>query len=185
MSSNAQIVEDFRYLAANVSPENRADYEHYLRDYASALIAPFSGPVCPPPAAQDAALTVTAPAVSVQGVGSALCPSAAVSGNPALVCASVGPLESGGTWRSNLDLNGRLVKRGLTISFHGLRYMVSKTNRGFCYCKVMSISGRVEPFALLVMYPCESVQVVAPISRKAAPPVSRVGAKGAALPLCN
>lgn len=140
---------------------------------------------CPPPAVKDAALTVTAPAVSGQGVGSALCPSAAVSGNPAPVCASVGPMESGGTRRSNLDLNGRLVKRGLTISFHGLRYLVSKTNRGFCYCRVMSISGRLAPFALLVMYPCESVQVVAPISRKAAPPVSRVGAKGAALPLCN
>jgi hypothetical protein len=140
---------------------------------------------CPPPAVQDAALTVTAPAVSVQGVGSALCPSAAVSGDPAPVCASVGPMESGGTRRSNLDLNGRLVKRGLTISFHGLRYLVSKTNRGYCYCKVVSVSGRVHVNTLLVMYPCESVQVVAPISRKAAPPVSRVGAKGAALPLCN
>jgi hypothetical protein len=62
--------------------------------------------------------------------------------------------------RSNLDLNGRLVKRGSVVSFHGLRYLVSKTNRGFCYCKVMSISGRVHPFTLLVMYPCESVQVV-------------------------
>lgn len=61
---------------------------------------------------------------------------------------------------SNLDVNSRLVKRGLAVSFHGLRYRVSSVRSGYCYCKPMSLSGRVSPFALLVMYRCESVQVV-------------------------
>lgn len=70
MVSNAQYLDDLRYLAANSFPENRALFEGCLRDAAALLIGLFSGPVCPPPVVNDDALSVTAPAESGQGAGS-------------------------------------------------------------------------------------------------------------------
>lgn len=55
---------------------------------------------------------------------------------------------------SNLDLNNKLIKRGLIVSYHGIRGRVTKVNRGY----------------LLMQYPdgtyskpikCNDVQVVA------------------------
>lgn len=106
-------------------------------------------------------------------------PPAAVSGNPRSVTAPVGPMQQGGTRLSNLDMNGRLVKRGVMVSYHGLRFSVVKVNRGFFWGRRVS-TGIYAPVGNERLL-CESVQVVG----KAAPPVSRVGATGAALPLCN
>jgi hypothetical protein len=54
---------------------------------------------------------------------------------------------------SNLDLTGyRRVKRGCIVSWHGLRFTVSKVNRGYCYPVQPSAAGH---FVL-----CRSVQVV-------------------------
>lgn len=112
-------------------------------------------------------------------------PSAAVSGNPRSVTAPVGPMQQGGTRLSNLDLNGRLVKRGVTVSSHGLRFLVVSVNRGWAHGRYLNAWGQHPDGKTTTRLCCESVQVVAPVSRKAAPPVSRVGATGAALPLCN
>lgn len=112
------------------------------------------------------------------------CPPAAVSGNPRSVTAPVGPLQPGGTRLSNLDIHGRLVKKGLVVSHHGLRFLVTKVSRGWFYGQRIDAWGHAYGLQRSRLQ-CESVQVVASVSRKAAPPVSRVGAKGAALPLCN
>jgi hypothetical protein len=89
---------------------------------------------CPPPVENDKALTVTAPAASGQGVG----------------------IQWGGLVRaskkSNLDLNGRLVKKGAVVSWHGYRFHVFKVRMGTCY-PVFSPTERR-------FFDCESVQVV-------------------------
>lgn len=104
-------------------------------------------------------------------------PPAVVSRNPRTVTAPVGRLQSGGTRFSNLDMNGRLVKRGVMVSYHGLRFSVVKVNRGFFWGRRVS-TGVYAPVGNERLL-CESVQVVG----KAAPSVSRVGLDGAALPL--
>ncbi len=58
---------------------------------------------------------------------------------------------------SNLDLNGRLVKRGVLVSWHGLRCDVVKVNRGRCFIRPVCRFA-VPSDDLLVR--CESVQVV-------------------------
>jgi hypothetical protein len=67
--------------------------------------------------------------------------------------------------RSNLDLNGRLVKKGVVVSFHGFRYWVHKVNRGFCYCRHLTLWPSLghyppHPNVPVERYVCESVQVV-------------------------
>lgn len=88
---------------------------------------------------------------------------------------------------SNLDMNDKLVRRGLTVSFHGFRGRVLRVRTGKCLvsfaavCKSPPAHGWPDQWLI-----CGSVQVVSPLpgaGRKAAPPVSRVGAMGAALPL--
>lgn len=61
---------------------------------------------------------------------------------------------------SNLDINGRLVKRGCIVSWHGLRYQVVRVRMGRCVGAEISPWGvpRREARTRLV---CESVQVVA------------------------
>lgn len=53
---------------------------------------------------------------------------------------------------TNLDLQGRVVKRGALVSWHGLRFTVSKVRMGTCYPVQPSAAGR--------FVPCQSVQVV-------------------------
>ncbi len=78
---------------------------------------------------------------------------AAPCDDPAAPGASVGhPSKPIG--QSNLDLTGRrIVKRGDTVSWHGLRFTVSKVRMGTCY--------PVQPSAAGSFLPCRSVQVVA------------------------
>lgn len=85
---------------------------------------------------------------------------AAVSRNPRTVTAPVGRLQSGGTRLSNLDAHGRLVRKGLTVSFHGLRYAVTKVSRGRCIGLEISPWGVIRPSTHRWLV-CESVQVVA------------------------
>lgn len=54
--------------------------------------------------------------------------------------------------RSNLDLNGRLVKKGALVSWHGYRFYVSKVRMGTCYPVFSPVERR--------FFDCESVQVV-------------------------
>jgi hypothetical protein len=59
--------------------------------------------------------------------------------------------------RSNLDLNGRLVKKGALVSWHGYRFTVSKVRMGTVYPRQYGL-----PHSLLGLrfLDCESVQVV-------------------------
>ena len=58
---------------------------------------------------------------------------------------------------SNLDLNGKLVKRGLYVSHGGMRYLVTRVNRGHFYAHRVGFFA--PPFVSERMR-CESVQVV-------------------------
>lgn len=51
------------------------------------------------------------------------------------LAAQVDSGQAGGiTRKSNFDLTGaKLVKRGALVSWHGIRFTVSKVNRGICY----------------------------------------------------
>ena len=88
---------------------------------------------------------------------------------------------------SNISLNGCLVRKGCVVSYGGLRLEVLKVRMGVFVGRKLSfgpVSGQLYQRDLRLK--CESVQVVSPLpgaGRKAAPPVSRVGAMGAALPL--
>jgi len=61
---------------------------------------------------------------------------------------------------SNLDLNGRLVKKGVTVSLAGFRYAVVKVNRGRLYGRPLALFGVVYPDMPCSWIRCESVQVV-------------------------
>ena len=54
--------------------------------------------------------------------------------------------------KSNLDLTGRIVKRGALVSWYGLRFTVAKVRTGTCYPVQPSAAGR--------FLDCNSVQVV-------------------------
>lgn len=63
---------------------------------------------------------------------------------------------------SNLDLNGRVVRKGCVVSFGGLRLEVLKVRTGFFIGRKVSfgvVSGRL--FQRDLRLKCESVQVVA------------------------
>ena len=131
LSNSASRIQDLRYSAENFGPESQPLALENLRNYASSLIA--CG--CPPPVENSAALVVTTPVVDGQGVG-------------------IQRL-------SNLDLNGKLVKKGVTVSYHGLRFLVTKVNRGHCYGKLVTVKG-INPFSdPSQRFRCESLQVVA------------------------
>lgn len=60
---------------------------------------------------------------------------------------------------SNLDLTGKLVKRGLLVSWHGYRADVVRVRFGRCLCRWRSGFG--DPFRNAATWvPCSSVQVV-------------------------
>ncbi len=61
---------------------------------------------------------------------------------------------------SNLDQNGKLVKRGLTVSYHGFRYVVLRVRLGRLVgrCSARSQSGKL--YERDEWLKCESVQVV-------------------------
>lgn len=90
--------------------------------------------VCPPPVENSASPAVTAPVVDGQGVG-------------------IQRL-------SNLDLNGKLVKRGVTVSHHGLRFLVTKVSRGWFYGQRFDAWGHAYGLSRSRLQ-CEQVQVVA------------------------
>lgn len=72
--------------------------------------------------------------------------------------ASTGPRA--GIRRSNLDCNNRLVKRGVVVSYHGMRYQVHKVSRGWFWGRRVHING-VNPAEIPDRLLCEVVQVVA------------------------
>lgn len=95
---------------------------------------------------------------------SAIRASVAVSGgvNDAALSAKA-PAKSGPRFRasrlSNLDLNDCLVKKGRTVSYHGLRGLVTRVSRGRCCVEHLDYTGR--PTGSSEWLICESVQVVA------------------------
>ncbi len=60
---------------------------------------------------------------------------------------------------ANLDLNGKLIKKGLLVSWHGYRGTVLKVSRGRCLIerKMPHISQNT---TMREWHPCDSVQVV-------------------------
>lgn len=61
----------------------------------------------------------------------------------------------------NLDLNDKLVKRGLVVSWHGYRADVVRVRTGRCLCQWRS--GSTDAFRHTATWlSCRSVQVVAP-----------------------
>ena len=87
---------------------------------------------CPPVVENEPALTVTAPAGS-------------------------GPRA--GTRLLNLDKNDKLVKKGVVVSYYGLRYLVVKVRMGRCVGSELSPWGVPRRDARMRLV-CESVQVV-------------------------
>jgi len=59
---------------------------------------------------------------------------------------------------SNLDLNGRLVKRGLVVSWHGWRANVIRVRAGRCVVEFHT-RPTASPYKTKLLA-CESVQVV-------------------------
>jgi len=60
---------------------------------------------------------------------------------------------------SNLDLNGKLVKKGVVVSVSGFRYSVTRVNRGYMWGKALDCYGRcIGTYSHRMQ--CESVQVV-------------------------
>lgn len=60
---------------------------------------------------------------------------------------------------SNLDLNDKLVKRGVVVSWHGYRADVVRVRTGRCLCRWRS--GSTDAFVHASTWlPCASVQVV-------------------------
>jgi hypothetical protein len=90
----------------------------------------------------------------------AVCPPPAVNGTPRTVTAPVGPVRGVGTRLSNLDLNGRLVNRGVVVSANGFRYLVVKVSRGFAYGRFLNLLGRHPAGKTTTRLVCEWVQVV-------------------------
>lgn len=67
---------------------------------------------------------------------------------------------------SNLDLRGKLVKRGHIVSWHGFRYRVTKVRLGSLWGRLQAVGGGdvAIPLGSYLpdqVLPCESVQVVA------------------------
>lgn len=95
---------------------------------------------------------------------SAIRASVAVSGgvNDAALSAKA-PAKSGPRFRTprlaNLDLYGRLVKKGCKVSYYGVRGVVAKVSRGRCCVEYLHYTGR--PTGSSEWLICESVQVVA------------------------
>lgn len=89
-----------------------------------------------------------------------VCPPPAVIGTPRTVTAPVGPVRGVGTRPSNLDLNGRLVKRGVVVSANGWRYLVVKVSRGFAYGRLLNLLGRHPAGKTTTRLVCAWVQVV-------------------------
>ncbi|MBX3660616.1 MAG: hypothetical protein KF740_19450 [Ramlibacter sp.] len=80
------------------------------------------------------------------------------------ISSSVSSLDDGTRRLSNLDLLGRLVKRGCIVSWHGCRYRVTKVRLGYFWGRVQGIhggdlAGPLAPFRDARLR-CESVQVV-------------------------
>ncbi len=92
-----------------------------------------SQPSCPLPAPQGAARAVAAPASPSLGV-----------------CNLKGP---------NLDLNDKLVKRGLLVSWHGYRASVQRVRTGRCLVSFTGLYVALHGPASKWL-PCVSVQVV-------------------------
>lgn len=85
----------------------------------------------------------------------AACPPPATKGAVRAVAAPAAPALGAGTLRANLDLNDKLVKRGLSVSWHGLPARVGRVRMGRCLL-VFSDGGHD------VWCPCSAVQVVKP-----------------------
>lgn len=65
----------------------------------------------------------------------------------------------------NLDVNDKLVKRGLLVSWNGYRADVQRVRMGRCLVRFRSWGRAVSPppgDSLLRWLPCTSVQVVSP-----------------------
>lgn len=77
----------------------------------------------------------------------------------ALVSGDSGAALVGGTTRkSNFDLTGaKLVKRGALVSWHGIRFTVSRVRMGWCY-PTARVTALITPTDF---FECNSVQVVA------------------------
>ena len=60
--------------------------------------------------------------------------------------------------KSNLDQFGKLVQKGLTVSYHGVRGRVAKVSRGACCVEYMHFTGRLT--GSCEWLDCELVQVV-------------------------
>ena len=99
--------------------------------------------------------------LAIQAFAPTPCPPPAVSGIPRSVTAPVGSKQVGGIRLSNLDLHGRLVRKGLLVSYGGIRLQVIKVYMGVFVGRKTSfgvVSGKVYQSDMRLK--CESVQVV-------------------------
>lgn len=63
--------------------------------------------------------------------------------------------------KSNLDSTGRaVVKKGVTVSYHGLRMSVVKVRAGYCWATPLNVFGKPVDGMQQVLERCALVQVV-------------------------
>ena len=145
-----------------------AEFKAYQRQSNEAILAEFDISIAPPAAVNDAALSSGsgqvravggAPFETLEEVFASLPPGEFVGDvyrvyeAKAVRAVSALPLK-----KSNLDQFGKLVQKGLTVSYHGVRGRVAKVSRGACCVEYMHFTGR--PTGSCEWLDCELVQVV-------------------------
>ncbi len=138
--SATRLLEVCRQLANASVSDDWADCTAHLRVIADRLISPG----CTPPAVPTPLPSADAGLVAQSSASSGECAS-----------------------KANLDLNDKLVKRGLTVSWHGYRATVQRVRTGRCLVKFTTVRsshvGVIPAGATDQQWlPCSSVQVVRP-----------------------
>ena len=105
-----------------------------LSKFSQTLLQPRSLSGCTPPAKNDVATVVTAPAAS--GLGACI-------------------------QQSNLDASrSRVVKKGIRVSYNGFHFLVARVRLGTCWLVPVNAFGRLGHSSSLCRF-CSQVRVVA------------------------
>lgn len=123
------------YTVRDISLAGVVELHHLSGGFAMYSHSSVCEQFCPPPVANDVAPAVTAPAASGQGAGTTT------------------------NRLANLDCHDRLVKRGLKVSYQGVRAIVCRVNRGRCCVEYLDYLGRKTGSSEWLK--CETLQVVA------------------------
>jgi|GEM_PF-2776519 hypothetical protein len=137
--------------------------EKMLGTLVNAMFRTDMAVVCTPPAEKVAAADLPVPVVGSSKSGECSlqdCPPDGVNETAPTVTAvpSVSGPQAGALRLSNLDVHGKLVKRGRKVSYGGLRALVTRVNRGRCVVGYLDINERFTGRSEWLI--CERVAVV-------------------------